>query len=521
MSALAGGACDTLTKDGRAEAETAKTAKAADAELPALPADSADAELSGAKTVLAAGRPATSTGAAEAGESPVADAPGAEAPTSEPAPAPRLGAYVSQRTTIAYAEPAWGSDIRGRIDPGTPFWVESVVDAEGCEESTWAKVGLGGYVCLRNAEESDDGPQILPVVPEGEILPFIYAKPKQDRKGNLEAIVPRYRSFRHLRRERGQVDTLVANRQYAFVEKIRRPSVGHVYVDPEGQAVPGRDLEIQKPTDFFGRDLREEPAAPGLTAAWAVSLPTVLRDKPSLRRRSKEVGAIDYHERFDVDPEPIAGSGVRWYRIPGAGKDGADAFAEEKQIRFWDPGPPMEGVGDDEVWLDVDIKQQILAVRRGQETQFITLISSGTGKHPTPRGIFRIRNKLALGKMENKPDDPDSYYVEGVPWVQYFYKRYALHATYWHRGVGRRRSHGCINLAPRDAAYVFSLTTPHLPEGWISGYEHADEVGTVIRIRRLDDELLDRRRPIGEEEDEDEEEPPEGADGGGEDEDEG
>ncbi|MEZ4383686.1 MAG: L,D-transpeptidase [Nannocystaceae bacterium] len=428
---------------------------------------------------------------------------------AEPAPAPRLGAYISQRTTIAYAEPAWGSDIRGRIDPGTPFWVESVVDAEGCEESTWAKVGLGGYACLRHAEETEEAPAILPVVPEGEILPFIYAKPKQDRKGNLEAIVPRYRSYRHLRQERGQVDALVANRQYAFVEKIRRPSVGHVYVDAEGQAVPGRDLELQKPTDFFGRDLGEEPPAAGLTAAWAVSLPTALRDMPSTRRRSKEIGAIDYHEAFDVDPEPISGSGVRWYRIPGAGKDGADAYAEEKQIRLWDPGPPMEGVGDDEVWLDIDIKQQTLAVRRGQETLFVTLISSGTGKHPTPRGIFRIRNKLAVGKMENKPDDPDSYYVEAVPWVQYFYKRYALHATYWHRAVGRRRSHGCVNLAPRDAAYVFALTTPHLPEGWISGYEHPDEIGTVLRIRREGEEIVDRRRPIGEDEDEDDDEPPE------------
>ncbi|MCB9569391.1 MAG: L,D-transpeptidase [Myxococcales bacterium] len=292
---------------------------------------------------------------------------------------------------------------------------------------------------------------------------------------------------------------------------IRRPSVGHIYVDLEGRAVPGRDLQVQKPSELVGRELAEEPAAGGLTPAWSVSLPAILMDGPGTRR-SKEVGKIDYHTRFDVDPEPLGRPGSIWYRVPGAGKEGADAFVEASQIRLWVPGPPRpEGVGDDERWLDVDVDQQMLAVMRGDRPTYITLVSTGTGKHPTPRGVFRIRNKLALGKMENKPDDPDSYYVEEVPWVLYFYKRFAFHATYWHRSLGRRRSHGCINLAPRDAARVFELTSPAMPEGWTSVYEHEGEVGTIVRVRKGDDPLPDRRRPLGEEEDEDDgaDEPPE------------
>ncbi len=412
---------------------------------------------------------------------------------------PRLGIFVSPRTTIVYAEPAWGSEIRGRIDPDSPFWASAEVEGVGCEESRWVAVELGGYVCLKHADESEEEPSQLPLVPEGQIVPFIYAKPRQDREGNLDAEIPRYRSYRHLRRRQGQVDSLVANRLYAFVERIWRPSVGHIFVDAEGQAVAGKSLRVQQPSDLFGRDLQLDPPAPGLTAGWAVSIPTLLRDKPSLRRRSKEIGSIEYHQRFDVDPVPIAGSGVRWYRIPGAGKDGADAYAEAKQVRVWDPGPAMEDIGDDETWIDVDIKQQILGLRRGERSLFITLVSTGTGSNPTPRGIFRIRNKLALGKMQNKPDDPDSYYVEAVPWVQYFYRRFAFHATYWHRGLGRRRSHGCINLAPRDAAYIFAETTPNVPKGWTTAYEYSDALGTVVRIRRGDDELVDRRRLLTEE----------------------
>ncbi len=160
---------------------------------------------------------------------------------------------------------------------------------------------------------------------EGAIVPFIYAKPRQDRKGNLDAEIPRYRSYRQLRQGRPTSDGLVANRQYAFVERIWRPSVGHVFVDEEGRAVPGRNLKLQKPSDLFGRDMVEEPASEGLAAAWSVSIPALLRDVPSYRKRSREVGSIDYHERLELDPTPISGSGVLWYRIPGAGLDGADA----------------------------------------------------------------------------------------------------------------------------------------------------------------------------------------------------
>ena len=434
-------------------------------------------------------------GGADAEERAAADTP-LPAPPAPPAATQGLGNFVSPRTTMVYAEPAWGSDIRGRIDPDAPFAVGVEVEGEGCEESRWAAVELGGYVCLKHAEPSEEEPVILPVLAEGAIVPFIYAKPKQDRKGNLDAEIPRYRSYRQLRQGRPTSDALVANRQYAFVERIWRPSVGHVFVDVEGRAVPGRELKRQTPSDLFGRDMVEEPADEGLVAAWSVSIPALLRDMPSYRRRSREVGSIDYHERLELDPTPISGSGVLWYRIPGAGKDGADAYAEAKQVRFWDPGPELDDIDDDELWLDVDIRQQTLGVRRGQDVLFVTLVSSGTGKHPTPRGIFRIRNKLALGKMENKPDDPESYYVEAVPWVQYFFRRIAFHATYWHRGLGRRRSHGCINLAPRDAAYVFSLTSPEVPKGWTSVHEYADTLGTVVRVRRGDDELVDYRREL-------------------------
>lgn len=420
-----------------------------------------------------------------------------------------LGRFVSERTTVVYAEPRWESGLRGRIEPGNPFSAFMAVEGEGCEGG-WAQVQLGGYVCLRHAVATDTKPEPLPRVAEGGILPFVYAKPRADRKGQLLAEVPRYRSVRDALRGAKPVDSLVAHRQYAFTEVIRRPSVGDLYVDLDGQAVPGRDLVLQKPSELEGRVLAEAPVPAGLAAAWSVSLPAELFDGTG--RKARSVGSIAYHSRFELDPTPIAGSGgVTWLRVPGAGKEGADAYVDASQVRYWDPGPELDDVDKEEVWIDVDVQQQMLGLRRGaEEVLFLTLVSTGTGKHPTPRGIFRIRNKLALGKMENRPDEPESYYVEEVPWVQYFYKRFAFHTAYWHRSFGRRRSHGCINLSPRDAAFLFGETSPEMPEGWTSAFEHEGEAGTTVRVRKGDDPLPDRRRPLGSaEEDEGADEPAE------------
>ncbi len=60
----------------------------------------------------------------------------------------------------------------------------------------------------------------------------------------------------------------------------------------------------------------------------------------------------------------------------------------------------------------------------------------------------------------------DSFELREVPFVQYFNESYALHAACWHDDFGHLHSHGCVNLAPRDAAWLFRWTDPRVPEGW-------------------------------------------------------
>lgn len=74
--------------------------------------------------------------------------------------------------------------------------------------------------------------------------------------------------------------------------------------------------------------------------------------------------------------------------------------------------------------------------------------------------------------------------LRDVPWIQYFASGYALHGAYWHDVFGTARSHGCVNLAPIDARYVFLWTDPPVPAGW-HGINVGSDMGegTAVEIR--------------------------------------
>ncbi len=60
---------------------------------------------------------------------------------------------------------------------------------------------------------------------------------------------------------------------------------------------------------------------------------------------------------------------------------------------------------------------------------------------------------------------PDFYSLDDVMWTQFFNNDTALHAAYWHDGFGAQHSHGCVNLAPWDAMWLFQWTTPIAGKG--------------------------------------------------------
>ena len=137
-------------------------------------------------------------------------------------------------------------------------------------------------------------------------------------------------------------------------------------------------------------------------------------------------------------------------------------------------------------WIDVSILRQTLVAYEGERPVFTTLVSTGADglgdpekTHSTIQGTFLIHTKHLSVTMDGD-DRGDEFDLRDVPYVQYFTEGYALHGAYWHDDFGRPRSHGCVNLAPSDAAWLFRWTDPEVPKGWHAALSL--KKGTVVYI---------------------------------------
>lgn len=150
------------------------------------------------------------------------------------------------------------------------------------------------------------------------------------------------------------------------------------------------------------------------------------------------------------------------------------------------PQPPTFVDGDDIRWVDIHIRNQSLIAYKGKKPVYVTLVSTGTGNmgdpettHATPRGLFSIFSKHVSTRMSGD-EIGGEYLIDDVPYVQYFHKSYALHGAFWHDDFGHVHSHGCVNLAPIDAAWLFEFTTPEVPADWHGAFVKAG--GTAVLI---------------------------------------
>jgi hypothetical protein len=225
----------------------------------------------------------------------------------------------------------------------------------------------------------------------------------------------------------------------------------------EGEFVPAESLAIASPSRFQGVYLNEQPAIPFAWINRAV--------QPSRTPRgpaNAEAPLYQRYQRVSIYAAEFMGSDELWYLV------GEDQWVEQSNVSKVTVDPPPPEVGQD-AWIEVDLFEQTLAAYEGSRMVYATLISSGrSGSTFTDSGLFRIWYKQRAGKMSN-PDAEDGsaawYYLEDVPWTMYFNGPTALHTAYWHDAFGFTRSHGCVNLAPRDAEWLFNWTTPHLPAG--------------------------------------------------------
>jgi hypothetical protein len=228
--------------------------------------------------------------------------------------------------------------------------------------------------------------------------------------------------------------------------------------------IPLDRTRLVKPSAFHGVALAEAEDLPVaiVNKRWAI------RYVAAPNGGLKPDGTFEYRQAMKLTGKTTQFEGVTfWESTEGNYLPLSSALVIEKRKTY-----PSVAEGNRK-WIDVSIRHQYLVAYEGTKAAYVTLVSTGIAgladpeKAPaTVRGTYMIHAKHIASTMDDDEDVADSYSLRDVPFVQYFHKGYALHGAYWHDEFGKVRSHGCINLSPIDAAWLFEWTDPPVPEGW-------------------------------------------------------
>jgi hypothetical protein len=136
---------------------------------------------------------------------------------------------------------------------------------------------------------------------------------------------------------------------------------------------------------------------------------------------------------------------------------GPDEWVERRYVKQVMVNTSAPSGSDTDRWIEVNLAEQTLAVYDQNKLVFATLIASGVDPFFTRPGLFQIQQKKELETMSGafEADRSDFYYLEDVPWTMYYDQNRALHGAYWRTIFGYPQSHGCINLSPGDAHWLF------------------------------------------------------------------
>ena len=208
------------------------------------------------------------------------------------------------------------------------------------------------------------------------------------------------------------------------------------------------NVQIFQPSEFQGIALTNPPDKPFAWVVYGVR-PSLTPGAPA----TKTSPSLARYTRVPILEEKQVGN-FTWYRV------GENQWIEQRQLGVVKSAPRPEGIGAQEKWIEVNLFEQSLAAYEGDRMVYATLIASGLPQWPTPPGLFRIWVKVTQIKMSGRDGYPDYYFLEDVPWVMFFNQAVALHGAYWHDKFGTPRSHGCVNLSPKDAQWLFNWTTP-------------------------------------------------------------
>lgn len=449
---------------------------------------------------------------ADADSPPATEAAEAEAITDD-----RLASIATE--TSIYEEPRWGSRRLGYLRAGGTVRRARIPVAESrrCPEG-WYRIEPRGYVCVGAMATLDLGHAVLVAsVPRPRLddLPYPYVLSRSPPP-LLYARLPERRD--QLRFEHDLVEHLLKvpgagagfpppDRVPAWLADGRAaPSLGNRWRGPNrvllDHARPRSGFALLRTVDHAGRRFgvttglevlpldRTQPVTPSTFSGVALGDSTLpiafVRTRGAYRVIDDSQGIrpgalLAFREAVPVTDEARTVGGVEYL----VAKDGTLIPAHQSVVLKPFRHLPAWSA-EDVKWIDVSIPKQSLVAYEGTTPVYATLVSTGIGgtgdpkeTHATIQGAFKIYEKHTTVTMNGR-ETSDSFNLRDVPFVQYFNESYALHAAYWHDDFGRLHSHGCVNLAPKDAAWLFRWTDPRVPEGWHAGMSKSG--GTIVYV---------------------------------------
>ncbi|WP_233601277.1 L,D-transpeptidase family protein [Corallococcus sp. AB038B] len=391
--------------------------------------------------------------------------------------APDAGSLRVRRSIAVRSEPRQDSPSLGTVAQDMRVKWQGAMRGPDCE--TWVQLQPRGWVCERYLEQNFREPRVrpLPRVEEGSLTPGVYARVVGHR-------VRAYPSLALARRKKQGV----LLKGSVTVKLLGQVKVGRrtFWRTSDGQYFEARVLREHRPSDFSGLDAEALASLP-MPFGWAQSraaprTDVVVRKAPDARAERETT----LPPRTLVSVRELSPDG-QWVRIA------EDHWVARDDLHVaWSLASPSI-VEPGARWLDVDLEAQTLIAYEGDRPVYATLISSGKPGTDTPEGLFRIWVKFAEADMTGSMGKA-SYRVATVPWTMFFEGDFALHTAYWHDRFGEPVSHGCINLAPKDARALYGWTTPEVPTGWSMAHAMPDDPGTWVRIRGQAHEAPKKRR---------------------------
>jgi lipoprotein-anchoring transpeptidase ErfK/SrfK len=182
-----------------------------------------------------------------------------------------------------------------------------------------------------------------------------------------------------------------------------------------------------------------------------------------------------YSQIVWIDKEKTGSDGENYYRINEKYGYGDIFWAVAKAFRpltDQDFEPISPDIENKQVYIDATTSRQYLTCLEDGREVYYCKISSGAKWNSdgqiveswgTPPGVHRTWRKQVSTHMTGGTTG-GGWDIPGVGWTILFSGTgVAIHSTFWHNDFCTPRSHGCVNVKPEDAQWIFRWTYPTVP----------------------------------------------------------